>query len=61
MILATSDVEVARRFSTDLVLIRKGVIAARGTVEELLSSEDPYVAKFLSRFKLVGQALDGRG
>jgi phospholipid/cholesterol/gamma-HCH transport system ATP-binding protein len=61
MILATSDLDVARRFSSDLILIRKGKIAARGGLEDLAASADPYVVKYLSRFKLVGQAASGEG
>lgn len=52
MILATSDVDVARRFSDDLALIRKGRIHARGTWAALSASEDPYVVTFLSRHRL---------
>ena len=59
MVLATSDVDVASRFSSDLILMRKGRPAARGGIESLLSSSDPYVMNYLSRFKLVGRALSG--
>jgi phospholipid/cholesterol/gamma-HCH transport system ATP-binding protein len=58
MILATSDVDVARRFSPDLILIKKGRVAARGTVADLLASPDPYVSNYLSRFKRVDRALN---
>jgi phospholipid/cholesterol/gamma-HCH transport system ATP-binding protein len=61
MILATSDVDVARRFSDDLILVRKGQIAARGTIGHLLASTDPYVTNYLSRFKLVDRALAVEG
>jgi phospholipid/cholesterol/gamma-HCH transport system ATP-binding protein len=59
MILATSDVDVAARFSDDLILIRRGRIMARGCLNDLLASQNPYVAKYVSRHKLVDQALEG--
>jgi phospholipid/cholesterol/gamma-HCH transport system ATP-binding protein len=59
MILATSDVDVASSFSDDLILVRRGKIMARGSLADLLASTDPYVAKYMSRHRLVGQALDG--
>jgi phospholipid/cholesterol/gamma-HCH transport system ATP-binding protein len=49
MIVATSDVDVARRFSDDLALIHKGRIRARGSWRSLSESQDPYVAQFLGR------------
>jgi phospholipid/cholesterol/gamma-HCH transport system ATP-binding protein len=52
MILATSDVDAARRFSDDIAIIRLGKMRARGSWEALSKSPDPYVAKFLSRRKL---------
>jgi phospholipid/cholesterol/gamma-HCH transport system ATP-binding protein len=52
MILATSDVDVARRFSDDLALVRHGRIHARGRWSELAASQDPFVVKFLSRHRL---------
>jgi phospholipid/cholesterol/gamma-HCH transport system ATP-binding protein len=52
MILATSDVDVARRFSDDLALIRHGRLHARGCWAELAESQDPFVVKFLSRHRL---------
>jgi phospholipid/cholesterol/gamma-HCH transport system ATP-binding protein len=61
MVLATSDVDVAKRFSSDLILLKNGKIAARGDIEALLSSSDPYVANYLSRFKMVDTALNGQG
>jgi phospholipid/cholesterol/gamma-HCH transport system ATP-binding protein len=51
MILATTDVEVAKRFSGDIVILHEGKIQAWGTFEELLVSPDPYVQKFLKRLK----------
>jgi phospholipid/cholesterol/gamma-HCH transport system ATP-binding protein len=60
MVLATSDVEVAKRFSSDLILLKNGKIAARGDIEALLASTDPYVENYLSRFKVVDTALNGR-
>jgi phospholipid/cholesterol/gamma-HCH transport system ATP-binding protein len=59
MILATSDVDVARRFSTDLILMKKGRIVTRGSLEDLMASPDPYVVNYLSRYKLVDQAISG--
>jgi phospholipid/cholesterol/gamma-HCH transport system ATP-binding protein len=55
MIVATSDVDVARRFSSDLFLIHQGRLRARGPIEALLQSQDEYVVKFLHRFRLTLQ------
>jgi phospholipid/cholesterol/gamma-HCH transport system ATP-binding protein len=57
MILATSDVEVAKRFSQDVILMNEGQIVARGSVDDMLASTVPYVEKYLSRHRLVGQAM----
>ncbi|MDR1052016.1 MAG: ATP-binding cassette domain-containing protein [Deltaproteobacteria bacterium] len=56
MILATSDIDVAGRFSDDLILFRRGRIVARGGVDDLTASPEPYVVKFFSRRRLVGSA-----
>jgi phospholipid/cholesterol/gamma-HCH transport system ATP-binding protein len=50
MLLATTDLDVARRFSRDIVIMHEGRIRARGSVDEHLASEDPYIKRFLSRF-----------
>jgi phospholipid/cholesterol/gamma-HCH transport system ATP-binding protein len=50
MLLATTDLDVARRFSGDIVIMHEGKIRARGSVEDHLASEDPYIQKFLSRY-----------
>jgi phospholipid/cholesterol/gamma-HCH transport system ATP-binding protein len=50
MLLATTDLDVARRFSRDIVIMHDGGIRARGSVEDHLASEDPYIKRFLSRF-----------
>jgi phospholipid/cholesterol/gamma-HCH transport system ATP-binding protein len=52
MILATSDVDVARRFSDDLALVHQGRVRLRGSWEDFSKSEDPYIVKFLSRHRL---------
>jgi phospholipid/cholesterol/gamma-HCH transport system ATP-binding protein len=56
MILATSDVDVARRFSDDLALVHRGRIRLRGSWAEFSASDDPYVVKFLSRHRLGARA-----
>jgi phospholipid/cholesterol/gamma-HCH transport system ATP-binding protein len=56
MVLATTDVDVARRFSDDLVLIRLGRVQARGSWSEFASSSDPYVVRYLSRHRLAAPA-----
>ncbi|MDR3154675.1 MAG: ATP-binding cassette domain-containing protein [Deltaproteobacteria bacterium] len=50
MLLATTDLDVARRFSRDIVIIHEGKLKARGSVEDHLASPDPYIRKFLSRY-----------
>ncbi|MDR1080362.1 MAG: ATP-binding cassette domain-containing protein [Deltaproteobacteria bacterium] len=50
MLLATTDLDVARRFSRDIVIMHEGKIRARGSVDDHLSSRDPYIVRFLSRF-----------
>jgi phospholipid/cholesterol/gamma-HCH transport system ATP-binding protein len=59
MILATSDVYMARRFSSDLILVQKSKIVANGGLKDLMASTDPYVSKYLSRFKQLAQAGTG--
>jgi phospholipid/cholesterol/gamma-HCH transport system ATP-binding protein len=49
MILATSDADVARRFSSDVILMAEGRVKARGSLEELRASQDPYLLRFFSR------------
>ncbi len=49
MILATTDVEVARRFSPDIIIMNEGRLWARGTVEELLTKNEPFIQKLFSR------------
>lgn len=56
MILATSDMDVARRFSDDIALVHEGKIKIRGSWELLSKSPDPYVMKFLSRRRLGAKA-----
>ncbi|MDR2199147.1 MAG: ATP-binding cassette domain-containing protein [Deltaproteobacteria bacterium] len=56
MILATSDVDVARRFSADIVILHEGGIRARGSLEEHLTNPDPYIVKFLARYRKLGSA-----
>jgi phospholipid/cholesterol/gamma-HCH transport system ATP-binding protein len=56
MILATTDVDVARRFSDDLALIHLGRIHARGSWSSFVSSSDPYVVRYLSRHRLAAPA-----
>ncbi|MDR2612380.1 MAG: ATP-binding cassette domain-containing protein [Deltaproteobacteria bacterium] len=50
MLLATTDLDVARRFSQDIIVMHEGRIRARGNVDDHLASEDPYIRRFLSRF-----------
>jgi phospholipid/cholesterol/gamma-HCH transport system ATP-binding protein len=50
MLLATTDVDVARRFSSDILILHQGKTWARGTLENHLANPDPYIAKFLKRF-----------
>jgi phospholipid/cholesterol/gamma-HCH transport system ATP-binding protein len=52
MILAAGDVDVARRFSDDMIILRLGRIQARGRLDELLANDDPYVRNFLTRHSL---------
>ncbi|MDR1165091.1 MAG: ATP-binding cassette domain-containing protein [Deltaproteobacteria bacterium] len=51
MVLATSDVDIARRFSEDIVIFHQGRIWARGSLDEHLASPDPYIQRFLARHK----------
>jgi phospholipid/cholesterol/gamma-HCH transport system ATP-binding protein len=51
MILATADPDVARRFSEDIVLLKDGRVHDRGSISELESRRDPYIDKFLRRFR----------
>jgi ABC-type transporter Mla maintaining outer membrane lipid asymmetry ATPase subunit MlaF len=53
MLLATTDVAVAQRFSTDIIILNQGKLNARGTLEEHLSSNDTYIQNFLKRYKRV--------
>jgi phospholipid/cholesterol/gamma-HCH transport system ATP-binding protein len=50
MLLATTDLDVARRFSRDIIIMHEGKIRARGSVDDHLASSDPYIKRFLSRF-----------
>jgi phospholipid/cholesterol/gamma-HCH transport system ATP-binding protein len=50
MLLATTDVAVAKRFSQDIIILNKGKLYARGTLEEYLASDDLYIKKFLKRY-----------
>jgi phospholipid/cholesterol/gamma-HCH transport system ATP-binding protein len=56
MLLATTDVDVARRFSEDIIILNKGRIVARGAVGSLLASTDPYISNFLKRYARVAVA-----
>ena len=49
IIASTSDVHLARRFSPRLVLLRDGRIHADAPFEDLQTSTDQYIKKFLSR------------
>ena len=49
MILATTDVEVARHFSPDLLILNNGRLWARDSIEHLQASDNPFVQKLLSR------------
>jgi phospholipid/cholesterol/gamma-HCH transport system ATP-binding protein len=49
MLLTTTDLDAARRFSDDIAIMKDGVILARGTLEDHLNSPDPYLKKFTGR------------
>lgn len=49
MILATTDIEVARHFSPNLLVLNEGRLWANDTFDNLRSSSDPFVQKMLSR------------
>ncbi len=49
MILATTDVQVARHFSPDLLILNQGRLWARDTIDHLRSSADEFTARMLSR------------
>jgi phospholipid/cholesterol/gamma-HCH transport system ATP-binding protein len=49
MLLTTTDLDVARRFSDDIAILHEGKIYARGTLEDHLQSQDPYVKRFTER------------
>ncbi|MDL2227104.1 ATP-binding cassette domain-containing protein [Deltaproteobacteria bacterium OttesenSCG-928-M10] len=49
MILATTDVEVARHFSPDLLVLNEGRLWAKDSLVNLQASDDPFIQKLLSR------------
>ncbi|MDR2460394.1 MAG: ATP-binding cassette domain-containing protein [Deltaproteobacteria bacterium] len=49
MLLCTTDVDVARRFSDDIAIMHEGNISSRGSYEDHLKSTDPYVKRFMAR------------
>lgn len=49
MILSTTDVQVARHFSPNMVILNQGVLWARDNIKKLQSSDDEFVQKLLSR------------
>jgi phospholipid/cholesterol/gamma-HCH transport system ATP-binding protein len=49
MILATTDPDVARRFSERVILIQSGQAYAEGSIAELKSLGDPYINSYLRR------------
>ncbi|UQZ91058.1 ABC transporter ATP-binding protein [Deltaproteobacteria bacterium Smac51] len=49
MILATTDVQVARHFSPDLIIMNEGRMWARGSINQLQQSQDKFTQKLLSR------------
>lgn len=49
MILATTDVQVARHFSPNMVIMHQGRVRASGNIKKLQASEDEFVQKLLSR------------
>ncbi|MDR3203325.1 MAG: ATP-binding cassette domain-containing protein [Deltaproteobacteria bacterium] len=64
MILASSDIDVARRFSDDILLIGSGRLIKRGSLKDMLESSDKYVERYFRRFKMAypqTQALDLSG
>ncbi|MDR2405266.1 MAG: ATP-binding cassette domain-containing protein [Deltaproteobacteria bacterium] len=56
MLLATTDVAVANRFSKDIIILNHGKLYARGTLEDHLASHDPYIKNFLKRYTKVAVA-----
>jgi phospholipid/cholesterol/gamma-HCH transport system ATP-binding protein len=50
MLLTTTDLDVARRFSDDIAILHEGKIHARGSLKDHLQSRDPYVRRFTERF-----------
>lgn len=49
MLLATTDIEVARRFSPELVILNEGRLWARGPLEKLRASGDGFTRRLLGR------------
>ncbi|MDR0882066.1 MAG: ATP-binding cassette domain-containing protein [Candidatus Adiutrix sp.] len=49
MILATTDVQVARHFSPNLLVLNQGRLWASDTIDHLRASQDIFVQKLLSR------------
>jgi phospholipid/cholesterol/gamma-HCH transport system ATP-binding protein len=49
MILATTDPDVARRFTDQVILIRAGQAYATGSLTELRARGDPYIDNYLQR------------
>ncbi len=49
MILATTDIEVARHFSAEFAILNQGRLWVRDSLPSLLKSSDAYVKKILSR------------
>lgn len=49
MIMATTDVQVARHFSPDLLILNQGRLWAHDGIDKLRSSPDVFVRKLLSR------------
>jgi phospholipid/cholesterol/gamma-HCH transport system ATP-binding protein len=52
LILAPTDIDVARRFSDDLALLHQGRLYLRGSLKTFTDSTDPYVVGYLSRHRL---------
>jgi phospholipid/cholesterol/gamma-HCH transport system ATP-binding protein len=49
MIMATTDVQVARHFSPELLILHQGRLKAQGSIDQLQSGADAFVRKLLSR------------
>ncbi|MGL4208593.1 MAG: ABC transporter ATP-binding protein [Candidatus Adiutrix sp.] len=49
MILATTDVQVARFFSSDVLVLNQGRVWAQGKIDNLAQSEDEFTRKIFSR------------